>query len=61
MMAGRKLITGVRSKDELLGKDNYWRNYRWTDFIPYVDIVMSTWNINLEKKPQHPKTVLPSN
>jgi len=50
MVAGRKLITGVRNKGELLGKDNYWRNYRCTDSISYVEIAMSTWNINLEKK-----------
>jgi len=50
MMVGRKPITGVRSKGELLGKDNYWRNYCCTDSIPYVEIVMSSWDINLDKK-----------
>ena len=40
----------MRSKGELLGKDNPWRNYRCADSIPYVEIAMSSWNIDLDKK-----------
>jgi len=50
MMAGRKLIIGVRSKDEIFGQNNHWRDYRCADSISYVEIAMSSWNINLDKK-----------
>ena len=50
MMAGRKLISGVGRKDELLEQNNHWCNYRCVDSISYVEIAMSSWNIDLEKK-----------
>ena len=50
MMAGRRSRIGARSKGELLGQNNYWRHYRCADSISYVEIAMSTWNIDLGKK-----------
>ncbi len=40
----------MRSKDELWGQNYHWCNYRLTDSISYVEIAMSSWNIDLDKK-----------
>ena len=34
----------------VLGKNNYWCCYCCADSIPYVEITMSTWKINLKER-----------